>query len=200
MSYLNAPAVALVASACCICGRELLEAESIKSGIGPVCAEKTGFARPGLAPEVRAEVNRLVYELAALQRSVEAIPRVARLRELGFEVIADRIAARLEQLIDIRIELADDQEVLIVDLPRLDDRRSFDVLLEGLRRVPGRRWLNIPGRAEKVNVVPNNGAAIRALYEALSRVFAGCAGRSPKGPFIVPTPGELEALYASRGR
>jgi hypothetical protein len=196
MSYVDAPAIALVATACCICGRELLEAESIKSGIGPVCAEKTGFGREGLPPDVRAEVNRLVYELAALQRHADAIPRIARLRELGFDLIAEKITIRLEQLFQIRIDLVAGE--LVVQVPRIEERAAFDQLLEGLRLVPGRRFTAVDGYPGKVNVVPNNANAIRALYAALSRVFAGVPGRSPRGPFICPTPAELEAFYARR--
>lgn len=192
MSYEDAPATALVATSCCVCGRPLLEAESIASGIGPICAEKTGFGRPGLAPEVRAEVNHLVYELAALQRCPEAVPRVARLRELGMDHLADRIEQHLgERLtkVDIELTLLDDDRWLALRLPWLEPQ-DFNRVLADLRRVPG--W-HIRTGEKKRSLLPNNRVSILAVHRVLAKHFAGRPARSPKGLFIVPTPDELEA-------
>jgi hypothetical protein len=199
MSYEEAPATALVATACCICGRALVEAESIASGIGPVCAEKTGFGRADIAPSVRAEVNKLVYELAAIQRSTDAVPRIERLRELGFGKIADRIEDRIGELITIRVELVDGVG-LVVEIPRITDTAVFSALVADLRTVPGRRWREVPGRAGKVNVVPNDRASIHALYRALARTFPGQPTKSPRGLFLMPSPDGIDAAFAPRRR
>ena len=199
MSYENAPATRLVAKACCICGRPLLEAESIRSGIGPVCAEKTGFGRESLAPAVRAEANRVIYELAALQKTASAIPRLARLRALGFIEIADRIEKRLETLVVVQIDFVEALG-LVVSVPRLEDAAVFDRLVADLRAVPGRRWIEVPGRNGKFNVIPDARSSIHALYKALARAFAGVPTRSPKGLFLMPKETDVDAAFTQQGR
>lgn len=199
MSYEDAPATKLVAKACCICGRPLLEAESIKTGIGPVCAEKTGFGRETLAPGVRAEANRLIYDLAALQKTPNAIPRLARLRALGFVEIADRIEKRLETLVEIQIESVENLG-LVITVPKVEDKSMFERLVADLRAIPGRRWIEVPGRDGKFNVIPDARKSIHALYKALSRAFAGMPSRSPKGLFLMPTEKEVDAAFAPQGR
>jgi hypothetical protein len=61
-SYTDAPAVALLATHCALCGRPLLDAPSVECGMGPVCRSKALQD----APEAhRAEVNALVARIAA---------------------------------------------------------------------------------------------------------------------------------------
>lgn len=144
MGYESAPAVDLVATSCCVCGRALLDAESLASGIGPICAEKTGYGRASLDPGVRAEVNRLVYELAAYGRDVRAVGRLARLRELGFGDLVVRVEERLAALVEIRTRLFTDAasprfgQRVYAEFPKLDGE-AFAALVADLRRVPGRR-------------------------------------------------------------
>jgi hypothetical protein len=194
MSYEHAPATRLVAKHCCICGRALLDAVSLASGIGPVCAEKTRFHRADLSTAVRAEVNKLVYELAALQRAAEAVPHLARLRELGFIEVADRVEERLAELVTIRIELVN-RVGLVVELPHVD-QDVFLKLVADLRSVPGRQWCHVPGRPTKVNVIPNSRDSIHALYRVLARTFPGTPTRSPKGTFLMPSETEVEAAFS----
>lgn len=195
MGYEEAPATRLVAKHCCVCGRPLVEAESIASGIGPICAKRTGYARPSLPPEVRAEVNRLVYECAALQLHVDAIPRVARLRELGLGLVADAIAERLADLVRITLTLRDDGRLLL-ELPFLDDRDLFLRLAGGLRGVPGSRLEEVPGVGRRTTI-PNARGPILALYRVLAEHLPGEPARSPKGLFVVPTVEELERVLAA---
>ncbi len=196
MSYEQSPATALVATACCVCGRALVEAESIASGIGPVCAEKTGFGRASLDAETRAEVNRLVYELAALQRSPGAWPRLDRLRALGFDVLADKIADRLGTAPKAAITIAPHGAALAVRYPFVEDRDAFLALKSSLFAIRGFKLENADGG--KVATIPNDRACIHALYKALSRVFAGSLTRSPKGLFVLPTETEIDAAFAAR--
>lgn len=207
MSYEEAPATALVATHCCVCGRPLLEAESLASGIGPICAEKTGYGREGLPPEVRERVNKLVYQLAALGRSMQAVPLLTELRELGFSRIADRIEERFETMVEVRLELRGDRR-LQLEIPRLDDA-AFGRLLTDLRTVPGRRveqaWVRreeaAGGWAEgegKRTTIPNKTVSILALYRVLSRHLAGKLAKSPKGVFVVPNEAELDGVLAKK--
>ena len=47
MSYENAPATLLLATHCCLCGRPLVDAESVECGIGPHCRkDKSSDATP----------------------------------------------------------------------------------------------------------------------------------------------------------
>ena len=199
MGYEEAPATRLVAKSCCVCGRPLVEAESIASGIGPICAKRTGFARPSLPPEVRAEVNRLVYECAALQLHADAIPRVARLRELGLELVADAISERLAGLARITLTLRGDGRLLL-ELPFIDDRAKFERLVAALRTVPGRRVEELPGSSDGVRrctTIANARGPILALYRVLAEHLPGEPARSPKGLFVVPTVAELERVLAA---
>lgn len=184
-SYESAPATALVATHCCICGRALVEAESIASGIGPVCAEKTGFGRLGLEPSVREEVNRLVYRLAALQRSPEAVPVLQRLRQLGFVELVERIEERLDGLVELRIDSIEGVGLVVATLPWLGDA-EFQRYVAGMRSIEGRRWRKVDGYRGKVDVIPDTVVARRAFYRLLSAVMPGRVAKSAKGMFLVP--------------
>jgi hypothetical protein len=199
-SWLDAPAVALVAKKCCVCGHPLVEAESVLSGIGPTCAEKTMAFRPGLEPGVRAEVNKLIYELAVFQAQAEAVPRINRLRELGFGALADRIFGRIEarllQRISIRIERFEHEDRwLRITLPWMSSS-MFGKVIEDLRAVPGWHVQIIEGKKE--SCLPNRTPAIHAFYRVLSKHFAGELAQSPKSLFVVPTTEELETTLAKR--
>jgi len=89
-NYEDAPATKMVATHCCCCGRALVDAESVETGIGPVCREKYGFVGVSVSPEARAEANKLVYQIACAPTESAAL--ILRLRELGFQKLADRIA------------------------------------------------------------------------------------------------------------
>lgn len=196
MSYEKAPATALVATHCCVCGRPLLEAESLASGIGPICAQKTGFGREGLPPEVRERVNKLVYELAALGKSMRAVPLLTELRELGFGRIADRIELRLADMVEVSLVLRSDG-LLQLEIPRLEDA-AFGRLLTELRTVPGRRVVSVEGKGPRTTI-PNARGPILALYRVLSRHLPGKLAVSPKGMFVIPDESGLdEALTAKK--
>lgn len=45
MSYENSAATKFVATHCGVCGRPLVDAESVSAGIGPICADKYGLDR-----------------------------------------------------------------------------------------------------------------------------------------------------------
>lgn len=180
MSIERAPATEMVATNCCVCGRALLDAESVESGIGPTCAERTGVRRGELAPEIRAEANRLVYRLAQLQRSPDAVPLCARLRELGLDTLAERIEERLAEHASIRIERVG-QSLLAIRLPKVDGG-AFALLLNDLRRVPGRRF----DESTRTNTIPDVPASRAALRQVFAAHFPGRIGRGPGGMFVVP--------------
>lgn len=184
MAYENAPALGLVATNCCVCGRALIDAESLKSGIGPVCAEKTLAGREALDPGVRAEVNRLVYELAAFGRDVRAVERLGRLRELGFGELVARIEERLEALVKIRVRLFANTKRVYVELPAIEERAAFEAVLADLRAIPGRRWEVIPDVGKR-NTLPKTNAAGDAFKAFLARHFPGRVVSGLKGLYVV---------------
>ena len=52
MSYENAPATRMLATHCAACGRPLVDATSVETGMGPVCRERYGY-------DARSEITRL---------------------------------------------------------------------------------------------------------------------------------------------
>jgi hypothetical protein len=199
-SWLDAPAVELVAKKCCVCGHPLVEAESVLSGIGPTCAEKTMAFRPGLEPSVRAEANKLIYELAVFQVQAESIPRINRLRDLGFSDLADRIfdriGARLRQRASIRIDRFEhDERWLRVVLPWMGSS-MFEKVIADMRTIPGWHVQIVAGKKE--SCLPNRTPAIHAFYRVLSKHFAGEVAQSPKSLFVVPSAEDLETMLAKK--
>lgn len=184
--YTNAPATALVATHCAACGRPLLDAVSVETGMGPHCRKQHGFgvaqspavwdiaqaqARAGgVTLEIPAEptdndarvaANRLVHRIAANQ-SAEGVPRlIAAVSFLGFEKVAKAIA---EHLAPATVQVTvHPSKALAVRVEGLGER--FDAFVAAMRSVPGRRW----DGAEKVNVVPVTSRV--ALWEALRSVL-----------------------------
>ena len=94
MSYENAPATKLLATACACCGRDLVDAVSVETGIGPECRKKYAIDSD-VSEAARKEANALVFAVA--QKNVGrrvAYPAFERLAQLGFVVLAERIAKR----------------------------------------------------------------------------------------------------------
>lgn len=195
MTYENAKATKILATHCCACGRPLVDAVSVELGIGPDCRKKYMPAK--LGGPAREEANRLVYRLA-LQVSINnglvvddaakaafmlggpqavgamlvadtaAEPMLARLRELGFEKLADK----LEQAwITIKITRAGDE--LLVEAPFNE------------RALPAWRNLGPWDGVKKVRKVAGHRG--QALMDVLIDFYPGQAGISDKGPFVVPT-------------
>ncbi len=187
--YLASPALELVATSCCLCGRPLLDAASVERGVGPTCARKAGvgdaahepewqrvraiLARIGLAPrcdDARAEANRLTHRIGVAP-SAPAVPVLLEaIDALGYHRLASAIA---EHLVPVTVTIANDNGSLLVTTSRLD-AEIFESYVDALRAVPGRRW----DAEKKANVVPERSR--RELGEAL----VGCL---PSGALIVGT-------------
>lgn len=99
MSYENAPATKLLATACACCGRDLVDAVSVETGIGPECRKKYSVDTD-VSEAARREANQIVYGLAQKGVGYRAYrPAIARLAELGFDVLAARIAKRFRTVV-----------------------------------------------------------------------------------------------------
>lgn len=103
MSHENAPATKLLATNCAACGRALVDAESVETGIGPECRKR--YATEGkLAESVRAEANQLVWSVARKGVSKQdAWTVIQRLAQLGCATLADRIAKRF-RIVQVAVE------------------------------------------------------------------------------------------------
>jgi hypothetical protein len=62
-NYETAPSTLLLASHCARCGRKLADADSVETGIGPICAEKWGVAQ---GPSTPAEWEAIADAVRAL--------------------------------------------------------------------------------------------------------------------------------------
>lgn len=165
--YTAAPAVELLATNCAVCARPLLDSVSVETGIGPECRKKHGFNLE-VAPEVRAEANKLVHLIATKQGGLEVLQAAARLRELGFEKLADKVSAKRAEIV-----ITEDDAGVVVKAP------YSDAATEGFRSVPGRRW----DKDAKVNRFPVT--AKRALLAVLTAHYPGALAIGPKGPFQI---------------
>lgn len=179
MSFAQAPATKLVATHCCVCARPLVDAESVDSGIGPVCAERTGLMRASLSAEARAEANRIVHRLAILQCSPEAAPLLRRLREIGLVALAARIETRFADLVSVRIERR--EQGLALRFRKIDGPK-FAALVQDLRKVPGRYF----DQRAKVNTIPDVSASRSALRRVLAIHFPGALLAGPSGLARIP--------------
>lgn len=118
--YENAPATKMVATFCACCGKELVDAKSLESGMGPHCRKKHGFNAELSAPSAEAAArviksalagglvltegdladprkvaNRIVYRIAAEQDSVASRHLAAAVWHLGLTKLAGILAKRL---------------------------------------------------------------------------------------------------------
>jgi hypothetical protein len=125
----------------------------------------------------RKEANKLVYQIAAVQKGVDILEPLERLRELGFVKLADRIEKRCKMKPEITIR--EMGEELYIWAP-YDYEAS-----KAWRNIPGRKWRQLPGQGfeGKVNTVPKSQK--RAAWALLLTYFKGKLATGPKGLFIV---------------
>jgi hypothetical protein len=130
--YQNAPATTMLATHCAACGRPLLDAESVETGMGPDCRKRLGYNRPegcvdrGAAQRLlgpdglrlsedgddpHQDANRLVREIALEQTGERAARMAAALWYLGYAKVAARVARRLG------VEVSEEQGDLVVRAP-----------------------------------------------------------------------------------
>lgn len=176
MSYENAPATELLASRCCACGRELVDAPSVESGIGPVCAEKYGFPRDGEGPE-RTEANAIVYRVAANQGMTDQ--ERDKLLTLGFPLLAARLAERLQGM--PRVRIWEENGYYVVKHPYNEDTLPD---WRALRSNYRGKW----DRERKVNMIPVHSETRRHIWALLQANFPGAILESPKGISVIPEP------------
>jgi hypothetical protein len=170
MSYETAPATRMLATDCAICGRPLLDALSVETGIGPTCRKRCGYTAEmnALTEDARHAANALIYNCALNRTPDNVIESVIKLMALGAPRVADAIVRGVAA-----VKIANEADRLAVETP------YSEIAVAQFRAVPGRRW--DPER--KLNTFP---AASRApLFAALQACFPGSIAIGPKGPFRI---------------
>lgn len=183
MPHENATATRLLATHCAVCGRPLVDAQSVETGIGPICRERY-FGVEALTEPARVEANGLVYRVAAeLSRNpsdanlATVSTDLLRLRELGATTIVERILANRSRLSTIKIVIAPaDPTNFGVVAPR------NEALTAAFRNISSRRWYG-SGRtwmsATRLNVFARS--QWPAVRDALRAAFGDAFITLPNG-------------------
>lgn len=166
MSYENSAACKLVATDCAICGRPLVDAESVETGIGPICREKYFVADGNIMAENIDAANKLVHFIAVHQTGVPVMAAIRELQVLGFSNLAMKISTRV---VGILIKL--DKGVFTVTAP------YTEAAVNAMRSVPGRRY------SDGINTFPESSRM--ALWAALKKGYPGYSAMGPKGFFTL---------------
>lgn len=173
--YEDSPQAKLVATHCAACRRPLVDAVSVQTGLGPECRRKHGVSQT-CPDEAREEANQLIYLVAARQTGIDVAMAAQRLRELGFDKLADMVN---ERVADVFIyDTGQGYKVLWVWDEFLQAARLAD-----FKSIPGRRWLGPPQGTEKMWFVPYSSK--RALWGWIQKHFACRIVIGPRGPFTV---------------
>jgi hypothetical protein len=127
MGYEDSTACKIMATHCCACGKPLVDAKSVETGMGPVCRSKYGFDTE--VPErVRTLANQIVYRLACDVShgtvTMESMNASSQLRALGFSKIADIFEFRMVK-IAVEIGEFDGQECYFLRVP-YDESGKFN--------------------------------------------------------------------------
>lgn len=178
MGYENAAATKMVAVYCASCGRDLVDAKSVETGMGPVCRKR--YLTKVEVPEAnRRAANKVVHRVACLAgegKRLEALSLALSLKELGFEALPDRIGVRLA---GVRIRNLSDTS-FAVEAPFCADA------LGSWRRVG--RWMGKVEGGGKFYAVPATNRA--KLWKLIRSYYPGVLGvvfDGPKaGAFAVP--------------
>jgi hypothetical protein len=169
MDYTNAPATALVATHCALCGRALLDAASVESGMGPTCRARVLRDAP---TEHRAEVNALVARIAANTSAADVAALVAQVAAHGYAALAERLTERLAEGRAVTVRAEGDGYAVTAPFSE-----TFGAALREC--APSRRW----DRDAKVWRVP--ATAKRGLWTALVRAFPGAPLITDRGVSVV---------------
>lgn len=180
-SYEEAPATKFLATHCCVCGRFLLEAESVETGIGPICRAKYGYDKVAVSAAVKDEANKLIYQAAALQKGIEFYKIAERLAELGFSKIAEILKKRAKLKVEVRIKIVE-------PFYRLEAPYNAEAVA-ALKKIPGRFYNEVEevldGKKvkKKYNFVPT--VRKQALFDIIRRYYSGLTAEGPKGFFTI---------------
>lgn len=169
-NYENAPATLLLATHCAACARPLVDAVSVEAGMGPDCRKK--YMKAETSPENREKANKLVHDIAMAislkNDTVYAASKIAEVRALGFEKLADKLTKE-----NVGIVIERENDTIVVKAPFSENALAYS------RSIPGRRW----DAQRKVTVFPaRNQDLVRDMLRAC---YPGANALGPKGFFVI---------------
>jgi hypothetical protein len=165
MGYENAPATRILATHCVCCGRPLVDAVSVETGVGPDCRKKYGYAEG--PEEYRQQANQLVWQAATNWKHPNLVMQLAQeIKELGFLRLGQRLLDRL-----ITVHIVERNGALSVETP------YNPAAVESFRRIPGRRW------TDGKNVIPLSSKG--SLFTLLQTHYRNHVAMGPKGLFVI---------------
>lgn len=165
--YETAPATLMLATHCAACGRPLVDAASVEAGMGPDCRKKY-WVKVDVSEAARLAANAIVYTIALKQAGDDVIAGIAQLIALGFVVLAERIAKRVNA-----IQISEVAGRLAVKTPYSEEAVAAQ------RHIPGRVW----DKERKVNTFPL--ASKPWVWDFLLKMYPGQVALGPKGAFTI---------------
>lgn len=195
MSYENAPATILLATHCCVCGKPLVEADSVNTGIGPKCAKRTGyghfdketdiFRAANLLNELGVAVdisdphkgtNRIVYLIAANQENKKLARGLTEVvAHLGYTTLANVLRKRFAPVI---VTVTTEDKIIMATI-ETKSQENFFIALNLLRSVPGKTW----DKKRKVNTFPLSSRS--TLWANLQKLPKGSVVEGAKGLSVI---------------
>jgi len=186
MGYEDATATKIMATHCCACGKPLVDAKSVETGMGPICRSKYGYDLE--VPErVRELANKIVHRLACDVShgtvSLESMLAASQLRDLGFPKIADIFHLRLVP-ISITVGEHEGQTCYFVRAPYHDGYR-YDSWTKTRAKVK-RPAVSTSKKQHFFWVHPKDEYNRKRIWKALVKHFSGYMAIGPDGlPFQV---------------
>lgn len=177
MSYENAPATKMLATHCCLCGRPLVDAVSVESGMGPDCRENSGYYAEGVSEDQRSTVNAIVYRLAAGMPLDEMPAAIETVRAFGFHKLADTLGKKLSTIV---VEDRGDGTIAVFTPYNPEFVPAVKAAAGG--------WAQFD-RQLKAWIVPSGQKVTKALWKAMRACYPNVLGLGPKGLFTTAPKG-----------
>ena len=179
MSHIHAPATHLAATNCGLCGRALVDAESLAHAVGPICRKKYGSVDK-LDGARRPIANKIIHAVAVSTDPMEVEQLIGELKQIAPELqeVADRIHKRWKGRIEkaheaakkaaekaaknaVKIKTLDGGGSISIGSPFVPDMRGH---LKGLDGAAGVRWDQVDRVWVLAHACPT---ALRAKLKAL---------------------------------
>jgi len=197
--HLSNPNTHRMATNCCMCGTQLLDAKSVELGIGPVCRKNSGFSDlyKTLDESARKATNALIHRAgitceASSPDIKEILDIVQEIELLGFTQVADKVRTRFALVRMTWVLGAAKYRWDWRNKMSVDTGETHDVLRVWTPYSPEfvqlRRDRNIEARPVKVDKeffweFPKSCAG--KAYKLLVDVFPGALAHGDKGYFII---------------
>lgn len=187
----------LFATHCLCCGRPLVDAISVETGVGPVCRQRYEYDRH-TNREDQLIANRLIHEAALNDTPDKRLLEIAEdLDTLNYKGVATKIRDRFVQnpVAHHRIAFTITREPAIFGRgQRAHTMEAFVIKNTWMPGFEGSLTTEIDWRdralvrddADEIIGWAVKPRAKKALWKVLSIYFEGEVGVGPKGPFMVP--------------